>query len=99
MLGAISALEARHVSVTHGFPIDWSLAVTSTTPRWLLLAAVLPFVLRLGIRYPLTPPRRPIIAMHVALFLAVSVAHAMVDSWAVARANPEVIGAYLGTVH
>ena len=91
MLGGISALEARHVSVTHGFPIDWSLAVTSTTPRWILLAAALPFVLHLGTRYPLTPSRRPIIAMHIALFLAVSLGHAAVDSWAVALANPQVI--------
>ena len=79
------------MSVTHGFPIDWPLAAMSTTPRWILLAAVLPFVLHLGVRYPLNPPRRPIVAMHIALFLTVSVAHAMMDSWAVTLANPEVI--------
>ena len=56
-LGGIGALEARHVSVTHGFPIDWFTAVASTTPRWILLATVLPFVLSLGVRYPLNPPR------------------------------------------
>lgn len=90
-LGAISALEARHVSVTHGFPLDWPTVVISTTPRWILLAAVLPFVLRLGLKYPLHPPRSPVIALHIALFLSVSVAHAWADSWAVTWANPEVV--------
>ena len=66
-------------------------AVSSTTPRWILLAAALPFVLHLGVRYPLNPPRAPIIALHVALFLAVSVGHAMADAWAVTFANPQVI--------
>ena len=91
MLGAISALEARHVSVTHGFPLDWPTVVISTTPRWILLAAVLPFVLRLGVRYPLNPPRAPVVALHLSLFLAVSVAHAWADSWAVTWANPQVV--------
>lgn len=91
MLGAISALEARHVSVTHGFPLDWPTVLISTTPRWILLAAVLPFVLRLGVRYPLNPPRAPVIALHISLFLAVSVAHAWTDSWAVTWANPQVV--------
>ena len=91
VLGGISALEARHVSVTHGFPIDWNAAVVSTTPRWILLAAVLPLVLQLGVRYPLNPLRKRIIAMHVALFLAVSVAHAFADAWAVTHTNPQVV--------
>lgn len=91
VLGGISALEAHHVSVTHGFPIDWPTAVYSTTPRWLLLALVLPLVMDLGTRYPLNPPRARIIALHVALFLAVSVGHAMADAWAVTFANPQVI--------
>jgi hypothetical protein len=91
MLGAISALESRHVSVTHGFPLDWPTVIISTTPRWILLAAVLPFVLRLGVRYPVNPPRAPVIALHIALFLAVSVAHAWADAWAVTWANPQVV--------
>lgn len=90
-LGAISALESRHVSVTHGFPLDWPTVIISTTPRWILLAAVLPSVLRLGVRYPLNPPRAPVVALHVALFLAVSVAHAWTDAWAVTWANPQVV--------
>ena len=44
-MGAISALEAHHVAGTHGFPIEVVTAIASTTPRWILLAAVLPFVL------------------------------------------------------
>ena len=91
VLGGISALEARHVSVTHGFPLDWPTVIASTTPRWILLAAVLPFVLYLGVRFPLVPPRRSIVAMHIVLFLAVSVAHALADAWAVTFAVPQVV--------
>ena len=91
VLGGISALEARHVSVTHGFPIDWYAAVISTTPRWLLLAAVLPVVLQLGVRYPLNPPRGRILALHAAIFLVVSVGHAFADAWAVTHTNPQVV--------
>jgi hypothetical protein len=90
-LGGISALEARHVSVTHGFPIDWGTAIASTTPRWILLAATLPFVYRLGVRYPFLPARPPVIAMHVSIFLAVSAGHALADTWAVTFATPQVI--------
>jgi len=91
VLGGISVLEARLVSVTHGFPIDWMTAMSTTTPRWIVLAVALPFVLHLGVRYPLNPPRARIIGLHVALFLTVSVGHAMADAWSVARANPEII--------
>jgi hypothetical protein len=89
-LGGISSLEARHVSVTHGFPLDWSTVLLSTTPRWILLAAVLPLVLHLATRYPLAPLRGRIVAMHIVLFLAVSIAHAALDAWAVAQAAPMV---------
>lgn len=89
-LGGISALEARHVSVTHGFVLPWFTVLASTTPRWILLAAVLPFVLNLAARVPLTPARGSVIAMHIALFVALSVAHAELDAWATAIASPQV---------
>lgn len=90
VLGATSALEARHVSITHGFPLDWSTVIASTSPRWLLLAAVLPFVLQLGLRFPLVPVRAPLAAMHAAIFLAVSAGHAAADAWSVTFVNPQV---------
>ena len=89
-LGLISALEARHVSFAHGFPISWTAALLSTTPRWILLATVLPFVLHLGLRYPMNHRRSGIVAMHIGLFLVVSMAHALADAWAVAQTNPIV---------
>jgi hypothetical protein len=91
MLGGISALEARHVSVTHGFPIDWYTAVASTTPRWILLGVTLPFVYHLGVRYPFVPLRSPVVGMHVAIFLSVSAGHAFADAWAVTFASPQVV--------
>lgn len=90
LLGAVSALEARHVSMTHGFPLDWYIVILSTTPRWVLLAAALPVVLVLATRHPLVPARPRIVALHLALFAAVSVAHAALDAWAVAQAAPAV---------
>jgi signal transduction histidine kinase len=90
VLGAISALEARHVSVTHGFPLDWPTVLLSTTPRWILLAVVLPFVLQLAPRFPLTPIRAANVALHLAVFAAVSIAHASLDAWAVGFASPQI---------
>ena len=90
-LGGISALEVRHVSVTHGVPLEWPAVLTSTMPRWILLAVVLPFVLFLATRFPLAPVRGRIVAMHVALFAAVSLAHAALDAWAVAQTSPIVV--------
>lgn len=89
-LGALSALEARHVSVTHGFPLGWPTVLVSTTPRWILLALVLPFVLHLATRFPLVPLRAAHVALHVTVFAAVSVAHAWLDAWAVAFASPQI---------
>ena len=54
-LGAISALEARLVSVVHGFPMPWTELLAANTPRWVFMALALPLVLRLSVRYPLVP--------------------------------------------
>ena len=91
VLGGTSALEARHVSFTHGFPLDWGTILLSTTPRWVWLAVVLPFVLIIATRYPLAPLRGRMVALHVVLFLAVSAGHAALDAWAVAQAAPQVV--------
>jgi len=88
-LGAIGALEARHVSVTHGVPLDHVTVMFSTMPRWIALAITLPFVLQIATRVPLTPVRGPVIALHLALLLAISVGHAALDSWAIAYRSPE----------
>jgi hypothetical protein len=90
LLGGISALETRHVSVTHGFPLDWLTVLVSTTPRWIGLAAMMPVVLWIATRVPLTPIRGSIIVLHVVLFLAVSGAHAGLDTWANGVVSPQV---------
>jgi sensor histidine kinase YesM len=41
-------------------------------------------------KFPLAPFRMDFIALHVAVFLAVSFAHAALDSWAVGVATPQV---------
>ena len=89
-LGVVGALEARHVSVTHGFPIDWVTVFVSTTPRWIGLAVAMPLVLRIATRVPLTPLRGSVIALHVALFLVISFGHAALDTWAVGFVSPEI---------
>ena len=90
-MGAISALEAHHVAGTHGFPIEVMAAVASTTPRWILLAVILPFVLHVGVRYPIVPLRASIVALHASLFVATSAAHASAIAWAVTITNPQVV--------
>lgn len=89
-LGALSALESRHVSVTHGVPLQWPVVFGSTFPRWLLLAATLPFVFRLASTMPPVPVRARVVLVHAGLFLALSVAHAAVDAWSAGRASPMI---------
>lgn len=91
LLGGITALEARHVSVTHGVHVHWPGIVVSTMPRWFVLAATLPFVLVLAARFPLTPLRGSVIAMHVALFAVISLLHAAVDAWAMGQVAPAIV--------
>jgi hypothetical protein len=90
ILGGITALEARHVSVTHGVHVHWPGIVISTMPRWVALAATLPFVLVVATRVPLTPLRWQVIAMHIGLFAAISVLHAAVDAWAMGQVAPAI---------
>ena len=61
---------------------------SSTMPRWVLLALVLPFVLHIALRYPIRPLRARIVALHVAIFLPLSFAHAALDSWSLGFASP-----------
>ena len=91
VLGGITALESRHVSVTHGAHVYWPGIVISTMPRWFALAATLPFVLILATRFPLTPLRGSVIAMHIALFALISGLHAAVDAWAMGYVAPEIV--------
>ena len=77
------------MSVTHGVPLDHVTVMFSTMPRWIGLAITLPFVLQVATRVPLTPVRGSVVALHLGLFLAISVAHAALDSWAIAYRSPE----------
>ena len=87
-LGAVSALESRHMSVAHGRPMPWSLVLLSTTPRWLLLSATLPFALHLATRPSLWSLRAPVVLMHTGLFLAISIAHAALSAWSMGLTSP-----------
>ena len=57
-------------------------------PRWILLAVVLPFVLLVALRYPVTRHRARFVLLHVAIFFPLSVAHAALDTWALGTASP-----------
>lgn len=87
-LGGVSALESRHMSVTHGLPISWPAAFASTTPRWLLLAATLPFPLRLATRPGLWSLRSSVVLMHAGLFIAISMAQALLIAWTTGLTSP-----------
>jgi two-component system LytT family sensor kinase len=87
-LGGVSALDIRHMSVSHGQPLDWSLVALTTMPRWVLLAATLPLVLRVGLNLSVPRFRLRTIALHVALFLAISWTHAAVTAWATGITSP-----------
>ena len=89
-LGGVGALESRHMSVTHGLPLDWPTVLISTMPRWIGLALAMPFVVRLSTVVPLTPVRDKVVAVHIALFFAISVLHAALDTWSVGYVTPMV---------
>lgn len=91
-LGGVTALEMHHVSVAHGFPLPWSTVLATTMPRWLLLAVLLPFVLLLATRMAQQPSRPRVLLSHGAVFLGLSVVHAIVLAWSAAFASP---GSYL----
>lgn len=78
------------MSVAHGFPLPWSIVLASTTPRWLFLTAVLPFVLLLATRFPIVPLRWQVVVIHVTVFLAISFVHAVLDTWALGIASPQL---------
>ena len=88
-LGGISALDVRHVSVAHGQPLPWPVVLLITMPRWVLLAATLPIVLRVGVS-PSSVPRLRLrtVVLHLAVFLAISWMHAAVAAWAVGLSSP-----------
>jgi LytS/YehU family sensor histidine kinase len=74
--------------VSHGQPVPWPFIVLVTMPRWVVLAATLPLVLRVGVRA--SPPRlRPhTVLLHAALFLTISWLHASVTAWTTGIASP-----------
>lgn len=87
-LGGVSALEARHVSVVHGFPLSWMHVFATTAPPWLLLAATLPIALRLACNPSLRSRRGLMVLVHVAVFTVIAAAHAAVLTWIMGMENP-----------
>ena len=87
-LGGVSALEIRYMSIAHGFPLGWRIVLAATMPRWILLAATLPFALRLAARPSAGITRRRAVLLHVTVFLAISWAQAAIIAWTSAFANP-----------
>ena len=85
-LGGISGLELHVVSVTHGQPLPWSAVLLTTMPRWVLLAATLPFVLRVG--WAPRGDRTRSILLHVMLFLAISGVNAVMVTWTTDLVSP-----------
>ncbi|MDF2772505.1 MAG: signal transduction histidine kinase, LytS, partial [Geminicoccaceae bacterium] len=87
-LGGISALEMRHVAVAHGTPLPTDVVLIASTSRWILLAATLPFVLRVGVGESTPRLRARPIVLHLLLFLAISLLHAVVTAWANGYVSP-----------
>jgi two-component system, LytTR family, sensor kinase len=65
-------MELRFMSVAHGFPVSWHHVHLSTTPRWLVLAILLPVALRLATRPSLRRNRQTFILTHLVFFLFIA---------------------------
>jgi two-component system LytT family sensor kinase len=87
-LGGVSALEARHVSVVHGFPLPWLHVFATTGPPWLLLAATLPFALRLASSPSLRANKTHMVLLHLLVFATIAFAHAALLTWIMGLENP-----------
>jgi len=89
-LGGIAALDVHIVSVTHGQGFSWSTILLTATPRWIVLALALPFVLALGLDESLHLRRGRVLLVHVVLFLAISLLQATASAWATGFTAPIV---------
>lgn len=87
-LGGISALEMRYVSIAHGQPVSWPLVLLVSMPRWLILAALLPLVLRVGVSASRPRLRVRTVVLHILLFLAISWLHAAATAWTTGMTSP-----------
>ena len=76
------------MSVSHGVPMDWPLVLSSTLPRWLLLAVVMPFVLHVANRVPLTPARVRVVVLQLSIFFVVSISQATVSALTTGHTSP-----------
>ncbi len=82
LMAVMSAADVRLVTTVHGDPVPWSTVLSTTSPRWILFAIALPLVLHYTLRRPPWPMTLGRLTLHVALFLGLATAHALVHAWA-----------------
>ena len=92
LLAGVSAADMSVIARAHGTPISWTDIIASTSPHWIVLALTLPLVLRLVLRWPPWPPSWRPIALQAAVFLTLTVVHAMVVAATVSITMPPIFG-------
>jgi hypothetical protein len=82
LMAAMSVADVELVTTVHNDPVPWTTILAATGPRWLLFAIGLPIVLWAALRWPPWPVRARTLALHLAIFLVLSGAHAVVHALA-----------------
>ena len=82
LMAVMSAADVRLVTTVHGSPVPWSTVLSTTSPRWILFAVALPLLVHITLLRPPWPFALGRVTLHVALFLALATAHAVVHAWA-----------------
>ena len=83
----IGLLEATQVHVGSLFeggqrPVPWSRAISATLPGWYVMAAMIPFVVAVCKRFPLSTLRQPrAIVVHVVAAMSFSWVHLFMAGW------------------
>jgi hypothetical protein len=88
VMAVMSAADLRLVTTVHGDPLPWNVVFWATTPRWILFAIALPLVLRVTMRHPPWPLARRTLLIQVGLFLALTLAHALVHGASIGASVP-----------
>jgi hypothetical protein len=88
LMAGISAADSHLVANVHGDSLHWGSILSATSPRWILFAVLLPLVLVLTLRRPPWPLSSGRTLLHLVVFLALTVVHAIVHTWSTSLVQP-----------
>jgi two-component system LytT family sensor kinase len=80
LMAGLSAADVGLVTTVHGETVPLATVLSATAPRWIVFAALLPLVVQVSLRHPPWPLRPGSFALQLALFMGISLVHAIVHA-------------------